>query len=32
MFTVTPSATEQIKIFFKNRDPQPIRLFINSGG
>jgi len=32
MFTVTSSATEQIKMFFKNRDPKPIRLFVNSGG
>lgn len=29
---VTPSATEQIKEYFKGKDVSPIRVFLNEGG
>ncbi len=32
MVEVTPAATEQIGQYFKGRDPQPIRIFLNEGG
>lgn len=32
MVEVTPAATEQIGEYFKGRDPQPIRIFLNEGG
>ncbi len=32
MFEVTPAAIEQIAEYFKGRDPQPIRVFLNEGG
>ena len=32
MLEVTPAATEQIAGYFTNRDPEPIRIFLNEGG
>lgn len=32
MFEVTPAATEQIAAYFKDREVQPIRIFLNEGG
>jgi Fe-S cluster assembly iron-binding protein IscA len=29
---VTPAATEQITEYFRGREPQPIRVFLNEGG
>jgi len=32
MVEVTPAATEQIGLYFKDRDRKPIRIFLNEGG
>jgi|SaaInl4_150m_RNA_FD_contig_31_1740103_length_209_multi_3_in_0_out_0_2 hypothetical protein len=32
MLEVTPTATEQIQNYFKERDLCPIRIFLNEGG
>lgn len=31
-FEVTSAATEQITEYFRGREPQPIRIFLNEGG
>jgi hypothetical protein len=32
MVEVTPAATQQVAEYFKDKDPSPIRIFLNSGG
>ena len=32
MLEVSPAATEQIASYFTNREPEPIRIFLNEGG
>ncbi len=32
MIEVSPEATEQIATYFKDREPSPIRIFLNEGG
>jgi len=32
MIEVTESATTQVAEYFKGKDPQPIRIFLNEGG
>ncbi len=32
MLEVSPAATEQIAGYFTNREPEPIRIFLNEGG
>jgi hypothetical protein len=32
MVEVTPSAHHQIEEYFKNKEVQPIRIFLNEGG
>ncbi len=32
MVEVTDAATKQIAEYFKDKDPVPVRIFINSGG
>ncbi len=32
MVEVTASATEQISEYFKGKDTQPVRVFLNEGG
>ena len=32
MLEVTPSATEQIAAYFKDKEIKPIRIFLNQGG
>ena len=32
MIEVTPAATAQIAEYFKDKDPMPVRIFLNSGG
>ncbi len=32
MLEVSPAAVEQIAGYFTNREPEPIRIFLNEGG
>ncbi len=32
MLTVTPSATQQIRVFSEGKEPAPVRVFLHSGG
>ena len=32
MVEITEAATEQIAEYFKDKDPSPIRIFLNAGG
>jgi hypothetical protein len=32
MVEITPAATQQVAEYFKDKDPSPIRIFLNSGG
>ncbi len=32
MVEVTQAATSQIAEYFKDKDPMPVRIFLNSGG
>jgi hypothetical protein len=32
MVEVTPAATQQVAEYFKDKEPSPIRIFLNSGG
>ena len=32
MFTVTPAATKQIRVFSEGKEPAPVRVFLHSGG
>lgn len=32
MVEVTQAASEQIAEYFKDKDPMPVRIFLNSGG
>ncbi len=32
MIEVTQSASSQIAEYFKDKDPMPVRIFLNSGG